>query len=400
MGVFTPLTKQTYAQATEMNRYHRSSLYSILLRHPEQKFSNEIVTAFNSIPIPEKYNEHNLKNRVMTAPTLQKMSKEELEGAYKDAIHAMLQRNKIGGRLVEKWFNRNKTTGAFNMELVTERGQYNASIMDINTALASTRGLALIQDAGEELISHTYVLVNDIRYADASVRRNLLGFASLLTMAVPFVGPASVFFGVRATEQVVGFKVFVTSYLFRLDWNDEVASNFYNSMWQDENHPDAEKKGLFNQQMGNFKLKYIGCATIYSGDHSLAGVWNESDMFLKVCTRSIDKAILELQKSFDEFKVYTPLISTEPLSAHIGLKEGVNKNSLYEVLEISVDEGGRTIYEKVGEIKPQAGHIWDNRFMASEEGINEALYGFTTFEKISGKDFYPGMLIREISVDK
>ena len=34
--------------------------------------------------------------------------------------------------------------------------------------------------------------------------------------------------------------------------------------------------------------------------------------------------------------------------------------------------------------------------MAKEEKAEGAELGFTTFEKVSGKDFYPGMLIREI----
>jgi hypothetical protein len=40
--------------------------------------------------------------------------------------------------------------------------------------------------------------------------------------------------------------------------------------------------------------------------------------------------------------------------------------------------------------------VKDNRFMVtSEESANAALDA-TMFEKVSGDDFYPGMLIREI----
>ena len=40
--------------------------------------------------------------------------------------------------------------------------------------------------------------------------------------------------------------------------------------------------------------------------------------------------------------------------------------------------------------------IWDNRYMAAEECAPNATIGATTFKKISGGDFFPGMLIREI----
>ena len=396
-------SQKGYCQDYELNHYHRSSLYSILLKHPEQQFSKQIVETFLKIPLPEKYNNHNLKMAAINAPILQSMSKEEIEGAYKDAVSNMLHRNKIGGRLVEKWFNRDKTTGAFDMNLVKERGFYDASILDIQEALHSTRGIAQLEDAGEKLLSHTYVLVND-RYADATLKRNLQGFGVLIGMMgsafVPIVGNALARTigetGVAINDLVVGFKVYVTSYLYRLDWNNEIANDFYSNLWFDSANIDTEKKRQFNSKMGNFNLTYIGCTTVYSGETSLAGVRCESDMFLKVCTRSIDKSISELQKSFDEFKVYSPLISTSPLYAYIGIKEGVDEDSKYEVLEKTVNDNGRIEYKRVGIIKPMPGKIWDNRFMAIDDKTENSDLEYTTFEKVSGGDFYSGMLIREI----
>ncbi len=388
------------AQEQDYDKYHRSSLYSILLKHPEKEFCNEMIEAFKSIPIPDKYNNHDLKIKVMSAPILKSMTKEEIEGGYKDAISALLTRNKIGGRLVEKWFDRDKNTGAFDMNLIAERGFYDASILDLREARASSRGIAMLADAGEELIGHTYVLVNDIRYADKETTKSAVGGGLLAASLV------ASFFGVDLSNAVsavgnlagniAGFKVFVTSYLFRLDWNDDIANNFYSNLWIDRNNPDENRKNLFTSSMQDFTLTYIGCATVFSGKTALGGVKDEKDMFLKVCTRAIDKSISDLQKSFDEFKVFTPLISTEPLTAYIGMKEGVDDDSQYEVLEKTIDESGRTHYERVGIIKPVLGKIWDNRFMAADDKESGSELTFTTFKKVSGKDFFPGMLIREI----
>ena len=77
-------------------------------------------------------------------------------------------------------------------------------------------------------------------------------------------------------------------------------------------------------------------------------------------------------------------------------KEGVDEFSRYEVLEKTIDENGRINYEKVGEIKPVKGMIWDNRFMAEYEKEEGSELNYTTFEKVKGKNLYPGMLIREI----
>lgn len=388
------------AQDAKYEKYHRSSLYSILLKHPEKEFCGEMIEAFKSIPIPDKYNNHDLKIKVIPSPVLKSLTKKEIEGAYKDAIYNILSKNKVGGRLVEKWFDRDKATGAFDMNLIAERGYYDASILDVKEAKASARGVALLADAGEELLNHTYVIVNDIQYAD---KETMKGAVAGGLFAAQLLGS---FFGVDVSGvtdavgniagNIAGFKVIVTSYLFRLDWNEDVANNFYSNLWVDKSNIDVDRKNKWATAMGDFNLKYIGCATVFSGKTSLGGVKNEKDMFLKVCTRAIDKSISELQKSFDEFKVFSPLISTKPLCSHIGLKEGVNEDSRFEVLEKILDSEGRTKYERVGIIKPLKGKIWDNRFMAAFEKEEGYDLEYTTFEKVSGRDFFPGMLIREI----
>jgi hypothetical protein len=119
-------------------------------------------------------------------------------------------------------------------------------------------------------------------------------------------------------------------------------------------------------------------------------------MIKKVCTRAIDEAIVELQHNHDEFKVKTPLTGVEPLQAQIGVKEGVGEQSQFEVLERIEDENGRTRYNRIGIIRPQAGMIWDNRYMADADEFANADLGATQFVKVSGGDFYTGMLIREI----
>ena len=106
---------------------------------------------------------------------------------------------------------------------------------------------------------------------------------------------------------------------------------------------------------------------------------------------------MDLQRNYEEFKTKSPLVSIEPLTAYIGMKEGVTSKSKFEVLEVIEMEDGSHKYDKVGVIEPIENLIWDNRFMASEEGAVGANLGYTTFKKVSGKDFAKGMLIREMS---
>ncbi len=86
------------------------------------------------------------------------------------AIENLLNNAGIGKRLVARWFNfqgESLDDAFFDTQLIQERGQYNASDVDVAVALQTVRGVAALSDAGEELISQTFVLVNDITYVTA-----------------------------------------------------------------------------------------------------------------------------------------------------------------------------------------------------------------------------------------
>ena len=99
-------------------------------------------------------------------------------------VSKFLEFNMIGSRLVAKWFNRDFYTGQCDMELVKQRGLYNASEFDKELAARSTRGLAMLEDAGEELIGNTFVLVNEIKYIDKSERSKNWGTALALVGSI------------------------------------------------------------------------------------------------------------------------------------------------------------------------------------------------------------------------
>ena len=134
------------------------------------------------------------------------------------------------------------------------------------------------------------------------------------------------------------------------------------------------------------------------GSVSFLGIKEDQPIMMvrKACQRAIDENLVDLQREYEEFRTKTPLLSVEPLTAYIGMKEGVMEKTKFEVLETIELEDGSHKYERVGVIEPIPNMVWDNRFMAVEEGAKGAGLGFTTFRKVSGKDFSKGMLIREI----
>ncbi|MBQ8423268.1 MAG: hypothetical protein IJY36_03265 [Coprobacter sp.] len=387
------MSLNTYAQdIPDTLDYRRSSLYSILINHEEQKFAKEIGDVFLEIPIPDKYNNHDLSVKIVS------MDK-RLRG--KEVVDSFIVKNDIASRMVARWFNRDQFTGICDVNLVKERGLYDASEFDKELAARSARGKALLEDAGEDLIGNTFLLVNDIRYRDKEKASKGAGIAFRVLGAIAG-GVAGVDLSdatdalANMIESIKGFKVIVNTHLYQLVWDEETSATFYREYYSST--PDSAKVEAFKNNRDKFKMVYIGSQRSDGNSVSVMGVNLEEpeQMVRKACQRAIDENIVSLQKNFDVFKVKTPLISTDPIYAEIGMKEGITTDSRFEVLEVVLDND-KIKYKRVGVIKPVKDKIWDNRYMAVEEGATGANLKYTTFTKVSGnKDFYPGMLIREI----
>lgn len=375
------------------NDYRRSSIYSLLVRHTEKRFGNEIMEEYLKLPVPDKYNNHNLNVRLVET-TDEKKQEEE--------ITHFLEANQVARRLVAKWFERNKETGVCRMNLISQRGQWDANELDLKIAKQSARGIATLSDAGEELITNTFIMVNDIRYIDKEQVSKAFGLGIRIVGSLATIATGTNFSDLAdntasLAESIKGFKVIINSYLYKLDWNDDTAKKFYMQYYTDG--PDKMKAEEFLKDKNSFRLKFIGKQTVRSNKTTMASNYQPSDMIRKVVCRALDESVLGLQRNFEVFKVKTPLygVNGKEIYAQVGLKEGVNQDSKYEVLERSIDkDSGRTVYKRVGVIKPIISKIWDNRYMAADDNTASSKYKYTTFQKVSGSDFYPGMLIREI----
>lgn len=387
-----------FAQENGSN-YRRSSIYSVLVNHTDQQFASEIKEAFLQIPVPDKFNDHNLSVKVLNMDKKLSGANSQKENTN---VTEFLENNNIASRLVARWFNRDFFTGQCDMELVKERGLYNANEFDKQLANRSARGIAMLQDAGEELIGNTFVIVNDIRYVDKNKGAKVAGgiLKALGSIAAAYTGTniddLTDNLG-DMVETIKGFKVKINTFLYKLDWTDEQAALFYQEQYAAK--PDKTKRDNFENARGNYKLKYVGKVESSGGTTSFLGI-NEDEpvvMVRKACQRAIDENVVDLQRNYEEFRTKTPLLSVEPLTAYIGMKEGITAKSKFEVLEVIEMENGTHKYNRVGVIEPIANLIWDNRYMAEEEGAAGATLGFTTFRTVSGKDFAKGMLIREMT---
>jgi hypothetical protein len=256
------------------------------------------------------------------------------------------------------------------MSMIAERGSYNASELDVATARGSARGLASVADAGVELIQNTFVVVNRLNFVSNEIPARILrDGAKLAASKIPSaIGQelAMAAADLAYEKAKEGYSVFATSYLFQLEWNDSTEAVFYNDYWVNKGDASAAARAeaFFNNDL--FKMKYIGSEKSKAlVTFSLKEQRSEIDYIEEATVRAVDNVYGKLQKAYEVFKPKVPLLTGEPVTAKIGMKEGLEGGEKFEVLEQTVDVAtGATKYVRVGTITVDKKKIWDNRYVA------------------------------------
>ena len=385
---------------TKTAEYRRSSLYTLMVTDSTRNFSQHIQKTFVDSKIPEKFNNHIVSERSIPKLYNDTLSKANLKEAQKNAISEYLYTHDIAKSMISKWFNRSEQ-GGFNMDLISERGFYSATDLDVKIAKNTERGTAMLADAGEELIKNTFVIVNNFKYTDKEeVAKKAKGLLSSISSVASLAGAGDVAIASETVGEGVGvlgkgYVIKTDALLFRLKWNDEVANIFYNDYWTEDDQIDEEKVKAFNESTV-FELEYIGTQMAWADLQSTSYTQQTDEELITVATiKASDAVTAKLQREYEVFRTKTPLMSTDPLSAKIGLKEGLEKGDKYEVLEQVLNKEGKTEYKRVGVIKVDKNQIWDNRFNADEENTDTTLE-YTVFSGKKNK-YYAGMLIRQIN---
>jgi hypothetical protein len=402
-------TSNSFAQSNNEVKdvkYRRSSLHTILIESENFPKKESVIKAYNAAPFPEKYDNQTIGEKSFD-PKKYGATKELSDDEMAVVVAKYLKDNKIGNKLVAKWFDR-KANGFFDIDLISQRGLISASFTDIKTAEASAEGKALLQTAGLDLINNTFVVVSKMKFYEnepvaraarevALVAAGKLGMAILRDKAVDVANK-----GYDKAKE--GYSVWTTSYLYKLKWDDTTSNTFYQDLWIDASTEGnvAEKKANFDKS-DLFQLEFIGSENSTSlVTFSLSEKRTEAQIINLAVTRNVDNVYAKLQKKYDVFKTKVPLFTGNPLTAKIGMKEGLEGGEKFEVLEANMDpKTGIIEYKKKGTIKVDKNLIWDNRYNAGlpitdETGaeIKNPLNA-TTFE--GGSKFYPGMLLRQVN---
>lgn len=356
--IFLGLSYSSIAQPQEyVTNFQRASVTQIMIEHPMYPFNEEMVTAFKEIPLPTRFNNHDLGIKIVRFATPE----------YTDQtnyIKSFLTQAKVANRAVARWFNWNKETGIFNMQTIKERGFYNSTSLDRVLSQHLIRGNAILTDAGENLISDTYIIMHDVCFKGNYSNKGHIMYQK----------------GIGGS-----FNVEITSYIFRLEWNSDILYEFYS------NHFNTQNLNFIKQ--ANYNYTY--CAKATTSYKYSSSKLSQSDIIKVAMVRCLDQNIAKLQKEYNPFRLKAMVSDVTPFKADIGTKEGIDSNSIFEVLEATENSDGIISYKRIGKVKPKDGRIADNVFRIDNDisNTNECL---TEFEIIEGSNFYPGLLIREI----
>lgn len=415
----------------ELNDYRRNALATMMVYHSEDQFGDSIYRAFESMPIPDKYDDHSFGYNVIINDSIHGVQRNQ-NGLIKaqlgktltaqdiarngQALETLLNDAQCAKLLVAKWFDLNlngdeeAVWDGFDMNLIQQRGQYNASDVDVATALLTPRGVATLSDAGEELIHNTFILVNDITYVTAEEKAAVAKAVMSVLGSVldAFLGGSTgrdlANAGAAIADSFTGFTVKTHSYLFQLVWNDSIANTFYNNYYTAYPNLDTTKIRAFLQDDSLFRLRYVAHEYEYDAKSVLKGEYSREELIKTVCTKSMDKNIAALQLAYEDFKVKTPvyeIVSDDKgriigYTAKVGKKEGITESSKFQVIQRIIDPAtNRTSYRYVASLKPVKGKIWDNRYNAVTEGDPGSELTATLFKKTGGGEILPGMLIIE-----
>lgn len=370
--------------------YMRSSLATFFVDNGKLEQDEIVKNAFLTKFAPDKYNPHELQERIIKSPS--EIKNEKLVAYLSDYFKS----NQVAKQLVAKWFNRSKK-GGFNTDLLMKRGLYNAQELDKQIAKSTVSGIEKIKDKGENLIDNTFVVVMASNYTNKEdVAKGLkAGLGFMEKLGVVNLGLASDLTHSTITTVGRGYWVKTKSYLYKLKWNEDIMHRFYNELWVTDDNVTPEKKAAFDNA-DFFELEYIGETSTGADIQSTTlSTKTDSQLIERSTIKSFDKAIANLQKEYDVFSLKLPIYSISPLlTIKAGTKDGITSKSKFGIFEIQENENKKLSLVQVGKLKVDKDYpIWNNEFGADEENTDKQVdCTVLKLQSIKG-EVVPGMLI-------
>jgi hypothetical protein len=403
-------TLSSYAQDIT---YRRSSLTMVLIEDDKLGKSKDLVIkAYESNPFPDKYNNHVIKDKKFDPGKVKITTEDYLNsGFYKDTLRSpkdflmakkkpfntirylkadnseavlepsseellqiyldkYIKEKDLAKQVVGTWFNRTEN-GKMDFDVIKERGKYSASAEKLDEAKEAALEVDFLMDW--DLISNTYTIFHKMQFFEnepvaAAIREAAKAEALAQLEGKPEVLLKKALEGIEKVYEKTkeGYTVKCISYLYQLDWNDEIAQKAKSYLFNNEVDPKTAW-----DTTSLFKMNFVGQITSNSIVTFKLGEKRTEEQIIDLqVKRTMDNALAKLQKKYVQFRPVAPVSSVEPLTARIGMKEGLEPGQTYEILKLEFDQFGIPKYKQKGTVKVEKKQpIWDNRQGADEEEL-------------------------------
>lgn len=425
---------QTYAQKEKVDKkqvdieYRRSSMTMVLVENPGLgEYKDQIVKAYNENPFPDKYNQHKINDqqfdvsqlvlsdsdliasgfltdtlvsiKLMKAKALLKnlrYLKEDSTVAlllpskkqeFQIQLEKYLREKEIAKQVVSTWFNRG-VDGKMDWNLIKERGMYSASAETMEDSKKQADPTSFLLDF--DLLGNTFVVFNKMNFYENEPVAALIRDAAKIFVAEKLAKAPPVLLE-KAMAKIdtlyektkVGYTVKCNTFLYQLNWDEEVATNFRNYFFND----NIDGAAVWDTT-SIMKLNFVGKTTTASiVTFKIGETRTEKEIIDLQVQRTMDNALAKLQKENVVFRPIAPLSwnAEGKVQAKIGMKEGIEGGEKFEVLERGLNELGLPIYKTIGKVKvDKKVPVWDNRRGAEplldEENNPIEMPSITTFK--------------------
>lgn len=364
MAAFMCSFSLTHAQSPSQNseiEYSRPSLTTLFTVNPGDVNSRNAALSAEKIPFTDKIFNHNLEHlKLEVSPAFADLSHE----AKKTELKYLLERENFGGKMIAKWFNR-QADGYFNLDYIHQCGLYNASDQDVLISGAAKRGEAVLLDAGEKLVNKTYAMV---------------------------IAPKE--FAPFDDEVTHGWNATYDLFLFKLDFDNEVVSRFYDIWPYDDDSEEVrnQKIAAFDTLIFTFTPFYGKADMMSSASEVYALTRNpktSDQLFDQTIEGMYNNALYSMDKDLEPFRVKVNVSGTHPIRSKIGKKEGLRCEQRYFVYEfVWNDKAGTAELDRKAVVRSN-GKITDNRTIATGAS------GESEFYQVYGGTVRQGMLMQQ-----
>lgn len=367
------------------DEYSRNSISYVLLEFSNNRFNDYLKKAIYQVNVPSKFDYNDIKEKVYKAPYYHTETPNFKKNA--EAVRRSLAAEKYANKIVKFWWDIDDQ-GNYSTKVLKDRGFYNATDWDVEKADAEKRGRAALADAGEKLIAKSYVLVLD--FHDIKTMKEIYDEKDAKAMKLAKKLKTE-FTPVERKKN--GFTGKLTAYLFKINYSDTVQGYLMDAFTED-NKIDLQKFDHIFQEVYS-PLTYVSQREVnVDGTQANPGQFlapaiqkSKEQLMVVMVNDGVNKVLSSFEKTYEEFRVKTPLVSTNPLQAKIGKKEGLTHERRYFVWEYVANNKGDVKARKKGEIR--AAKVVDNR--NNELGQTPT----STFYQIGGKKLSEGMTLQE-----